>query len=377
MKEIALIILMFVCLTISGQTISQPNNRYRGSDMLEKKQIEVKGFGLNDTKGVWSLQEAEVSKETYDAEYTTEADTLMAVERGNRTYYSQDRGSVSIIGSENFMQLMSYDMPETWLTFPMQMGDSVCGYFNGSGPYCERFFLRRYGTYKTKADAAGKIVLTQGDTLRNVLRLHTERYVGTIAVPIDTMLCKIPAFTVDSIIQHLAPDTAKVRENVYRWYAEGYRYPILEAKTTSYRDSMLTEEMYYCPPEIQEQLPLDEENKQVRARLVEEELARWQPSPLSPDDDHNPQKRGKDGFTYEISQPDGSDVVTIHYDTNHDVRVTALISNGLGYIYRRADQSCPTGTGQFSLNCTGLRKGQYIIYIHVDGNQYAEKVNVK
>ena len=39
MKEIALIILMFVCLTISGQTISQPNNRYRGSDMLEKKQI--------------------------------------------------------------------------------------------------------------------------------------------------------------------------------------------------------------------------------------------------------------------------------------------------------------------------------------------------
>jgi hypothetical protein len=32
MKEIALIILMFVCLTISGQTISQSNNRYRGND---------------------------------------------------------------------------------------------------------------------------------------------------------------------------------------------------------------------------------------------------------------------------------------------------------------------------------------------------------
>ena len=54
MKEIALIILMFVCLTISGQTISPSNNRYRGSDVLEKKQIVVKGFGLNDAKGVWS-----------------------------------------------------------------------------------------------------------------------------------------------------------------------------------------------------------------------------------------------------------------------------------------------------------------------------------
>lgn len=366
---------MAICTTLYGQQIDQ-SNLYRGSDVLEKKQIVVKGFSLNDTKGVWSLQEAEVSKETYDAEYTTEADTLMAEERGNRTYYRQDRGSVSIIGSENYMEQISYDMPETWLQFPMQVGDSVCGYFYGSGPYCERFFIRRFGTYKTRADAAGKLVLPQGDTLRNVIRLHTERYVGTIAEPFDTMLYKIPAFTVDSIVKHLAPDTAKVREDVYRWYAEGYRYPILEAQTLTYLNTLLTEEMYYCPPEIQEQLPLDEENKQIRARIVEEELARWQPS-LSPDHGQNPQRRGKDGFTYEISQPDGSDVVTIHYDTDHDVRVTALISNGLGYIYRRADQSCHTGTGQLSLNCTGLRKSQYIIYVNVDGNQYAEKVNVK
>ena len=158
-KVIFTIISMFVFLTTNGQQINQSNNRYRGSDVLEKKQIVVKGFSLNDTKGVWSLEEAEISEGSYDAEYTNETDTMMAVEQGNRTYYSQDRGSVSIIGSENFMELISYDMPETWLTFPMQMGDSVCGYFNGSGPYCERFFLRRYGTYKTKADAVG----SQGD----------------------------------------------------------------------------------------------------------------------------------------------------------------------------------------------------------------------
>lgn len=151
MKIVLFTIISFaICLTISGQQISMSNNRYRGSDVLEKKQIEVKGFSLNDTKGVWNLEEAELSEGSYDAEYTTENDTLMAVERGNRTYYSQDRGSVSIIGSENFMELISYDMPETWLRFPMQVGDSVCGYFNGSGPYCERFFMRRYGTYKTK-----------------------------------------------------------------------------------------------------------------------------------------------------------------------------------------------------------------------------------
>ena len=66
MKEIALIITLLICQTTSGQQISLSNNRYRGNDVLEKKQIEAKGFSLNDTKGVWSLEEAELSEESYD-----------------------------------------------------------------------------------------------------------------------------------------------------------------------------------------------------------------------------------------------------------------------------------------------------------------------
>jgi len=374
MKRLVFIIItVTVCSTIYGQQINQSTNHYRGNDVLEKKQVTVQGFGLNSNKGVWSLEEAKLSDESYNAEYSTETDTLMAVERNNRTYYSQDRGAVSIIGSENFMELMSYDMPETWLQFPMQVGDSVAGYFNASGSYCERFFMRRYGTYKTKADAFGKLVLPQGDTLRNVIRLHTERYVGTITVPIDTMLSRIPAFTVDSIVRHLAPDTAKVREDEYRWYAEGYRYPILEAKTLSYCDSMLTAEMYYCPPEMQRTLAYDEENEAIRARLADEEQARlWGSGSEDPAN-----SRGNGGFTYDLSQDDSSGRVNINYSADHDVNIVALVANSQGYVYKRAEQDCPAGNGQIPLDCTGLRKGQYIIYINVDGEKYAEKVNLK
>lgn len=373
-KEVLSIISFAVCLTINAQQICQSNNRYRGNDVLEKKQVTMNGFSLGNIKGEWNLEEAKLSEETYNAEYTTGTDTLMALERNNRTYYSQDRGAVSIIGSENFMELMSYDMPETWLQFPMQVGDSVAGYFNASGPYCERFFMRRYGTYKTKADALGKLVLPQGDTLRNVIRLHTERYVGTIIVPIDTMQYRIPAFTVDSIVRHLAPDTAKVREDEYRWYAEGYRYPILEAKTLSYCDTMLTAEMYYCAPDMQRDLPLDEENEAIRARLAEEEQARlW-----GTDSNELANSRGNDsGFRYDISQDDGSGQISINYAAGHDVRVVALVANSQGYVYKRAEQYCPAGSGHIPLDCTGLRKGQYIIYINANGEKYAEKVNFK
>jgi hypothetical protein len=78
---------MAVCASIYGQQINLSNNRYRGNDVLEKKQVTVKGFSLSDTKGVWSLEEAELSEESYNAEYSTETDTLMAVERGSRTYF--------------------------------------------------------------------------------------------------------------------------------------------------------------------------------------------------------------------------------------------------------------------------------------------------
>ena len=192
MKKLFSTIISFtVCLSMSGQQISQSNNRYRGNDALEKKQITVKGFDLNNKDGVWSLEDAEFSKATSTTEYTTLTDTLMAEERGNRTYYRQDRSAVSIIGSENVQELVSYDMPETWLRFPMQRGDSI--------------------------------------------------------------------------IKRMAGDSARIREDIYRWYAEGYRYPVLEAKTTAYCGKRLMEETFYCPPEVQEQLVLDEENNMRRS----------------------------------------------------------------------------------------------------------------
>ena len=370
-KVFSTIIAFAVCLNISGQQICQSNNRYRGNDALEKKQVTVIGFDLNSKNSVWNLEDAELSKATYQAEYTTETDTLMAVERGNRTYYRQDRSTVSIIGSENVQELVSYDMPETWLQFPMQRGDSVCGYFNGTGTYCEKLFMRRFGTYKTKADATGKMVLPGGDTLRNVTRLHTERYVGTVMAPIDTMECRIPAFTTDSIIKHLSADTIHIREDVYRWYAEGYRYPVLEAVSLSRGKEKLTEEMFYCPPDIQEQLVLDEENKQTRERLMAENTRGSDSGPADGDKDR---KDGPGGFAYHISQDEGTKTVTVSYSSEQPVRVIALLANSLGYVYRRAEQ---TDGSSVTFGYGNLNPGQYILYITAFDRKYAEKFNVK
>lgn len=97
-------------------------------------------------------------------------------------------------------------------------------------------FMRCFGAYMTKADSVGKLILPKGDTLRSVMRLHTERYVSAVYADKDTLRKKVPTFTVDSIVRHMAADSLMVREDLYRWYAAGYRYPILEAKVTTLKD---------------------------------------------------------------------------------------------------------------------------------------------
>lgn len=360
MKDTILLTILFaICLKISGQQINQSSNHYRNGDMLEKRQVKVEGFDLNSKNGVWSLEDAELSKKSFSTEYTAEGDTMMMQERGNRTYFHLENGLVSIIGSENAQELISYDMPETWLKFPMQPGDSISGYFNGTGKYCDHLFMRRFGTYKTKADAVGKLVLPESDTLRNVIRLHTERYVGTIVTPIDTIKTDIPVFTVDSIVTHLIPDTAKIREDFYRWYAAGYRYPILEATTLSYGNTTLSQEIYYFAPETQEQLALDEENKRIR-KQTEEQQDTW--------------NQGGNGSKTPQSPISISDVAVhgqttrVTFDLTEDTDVKGLVCTISGMVLRQQSQHFGANTNcQMELDCSGLRKGEYVLYLNTNG----------
>lgn len=79
-KEVLSMILLIVCLTTSGQQVSKHTNSYRGNDMLEKRQALSRGLELSNknSKGIWSLEDAEIAKKSSVAEYTALTDTLMA-----------------------------------------------------------------------------------------------------------------------------------------------------------------------------------------------------------------------------------------------------------------------------------------------------------
>ena len=257
-------------MSVLAQTIGW-KNCYRENDQLSGRQLVCPQFTMTGSGLVWDIsQRVETSDEDYIVEYTAAGDenvVLTAVTEQDTRYLYQMKGdSLLNCGFENHTTLMSYDLPEAYLHFPMQYGDSIEGYFHGVGRYCDRLGMRHYGRYKTKAGGMGDLVVAEGDTLKNVICLHTERLMSAEMMPIE-LLDSLVAYTQDSIDQHMFADTTLIRMDICRWYAEGYRYPVLETRMR--RDGggeqVLSEATYYFPPSAQTTISNDPDNEEVRA----------------------------------------------------------------------------------------------------------------
>jgi len=363
----------------SAQLLKASTNAYQNEDKMVKQQISYPKR-ISGEK-CYDVSDAEVLNKKYMVRYHVKNDSfpnrLTCIENGTQYHYDLRGDQVLIGGYQNRMTQVEYDLAETYLKLPIALGDSLTDYFHGRGTYGGKLALRNYGWYKTKAEALERIVVNEGDTLDNVLRLHTERLISSQYYPIELADSLLP-FKEDSVKEYLRTDTAVIKTTIDRWYAPGYRYPILETRKTeeSRNVPLLTQTLYFPPSEQQEQLHGDVANETVRMNLAAERMAKTRGQADFEGSIDGKRLIGND-FAYDILQDDGSNMITINYNARQDVKVVALVASTQGYVYKRAEQQCEAGTGQFSLNCTGLRKGQYIIYINVDGNQFAEKVNVK
>lgn len=366
MNKIVFFVVTVFCLPAYAQEISFEQNGIYGKDSLEQRRMDFGEFDILGKEHVWSLEGMKADKKRFKSEYYERNDTMIGRELSCRMIYNQTKEYIKVIGTQDYLSRISYDMPEEWLRFPMKQGDSICGYFNGTGLYCDRLFMRRFGAYMTKADSVGKLILPKGDTLHGVMRLHTERYVSAVYADKDTLRKAVPTFTVDSIVKHMAADSLMVREDLYRWYAAGYRYPILEAKVTTLKDKPIEQLLFYCLPEEQELLASNDVNKDIREAVARSGENQKEDSAKT---------RNEGDFRYKITQDENG--VTIDYLSDGHEKIVALLASNQGYVYKRLEKSGKTGSGKIDISTNGLRRGQYVVYLNIDGQSYAEKVHVK
>ena len=370
-----------ICTIANAQNI-KGSHQVRANDEVKKQQVEYAAVDSTGQGMVWDLSEVVLPKWTLTADYTAEDSrkgVVIGTERGTRNYYRSEPAALMLTGFENNLLKVEYDQPELLLRMPLVYGDRHEGQFHGTSAYCEKVFSRTFGTYRVVVDGTGSMLLPSGDTLRHVSRVHSTKLTSARFFPevqrermLKTYVDSIK-FPADSIRFGVVNDSQVIETNTYRWYAAGYRYPVLAVIATGYKgEKPWTTEAFYCSPEEQQQID-DSENEQARRLLANKDATGGTDDRTSADDGQN----SLDNILHYLTVTVSGSVVTIGYTLLQDATVTALVSDVSGIVYRQQSQTGQTGESyEMSIPCAGLRRGQYVLYLNVNGLVLSQAVSL-
>ena len=361
MHRIVIFVLYFtfvVSAVFSQDTLHASRHLPRRGDVLRSQPLADRP-SLNDggQQQCWSIEGLGHAAEPFKVKYENTADSSLIVRTGHNTqyHYRSCGDSLIVCGFENNASKVSYIRPLSLLRFPMQYGDGLAGVYGGRGRLYDRQRLSVVGRYHTCLDGTGMLILPDGDTLRHVLRVRCVQQERDITRDIHT----------DG--KRLGVDTLVVVKETLLWYAMGYRYPVLERICTD----VLAEQparyisLNYIAPEEQRALEYDEENERVRQQLTQEDFLSGADSSGSI-------------LSYRFSRHGDGQYITIDYDLAEGGTVEFVLCDTHGIVYRSLSRTQTAGEG-YSVNISyaGLTRGQYVLYIRMNAEQYSEKFNVR
>lgn len=370
-------LLLLITVSASAQEHLQANlNMFRSGDEVLKQQIEYKTPGRSGEDVLWDISRMKIVNKKYRLAYINASNNIVGTEHNTMYYYTLRNDSLLSNGYENNNTKVSYISPCLIMKYITKLGDMQSGYFDGCGNYCGKTFFRSYGSYKLNADANGLLILPEGDTLKNVLRIHTMKLVSEQPIngigselAMRALLDSIGRYTNDSISIHLSRDSNVIAINTYQWYAMGYRYPVFESTTTGrYKNGKQSEQYttsYYYPPSEQKYLVDDLDNRKVRDSLARHDNGRGGTSPDVK-------------FIYNVHQYGNDGNVNFEYYTDRPATISYGIYTTSGItLYQSGSQRQGAGTYQGMIDINQYRRGVYLLTFIVNGKTYTEKIYKK
>ena len=252
---ILLLLLLPANLLYSQTLLELENSCILESGIQVKKQV----FCTNDNGGLkgqnvlWDFSNWKLINQNYTSKYfDTGLNSIAKYEHRTFYNYKLNNDTLFLCGYRNSTTNVSYLLPEVSLVYPFGYGDSISSYFYGVGDYSNHVGLQIYGKKDICADAFGTLILPSGDTVSNVIRLHSEkimqyRFDSGIFLELDSL--SVPPM--DSIINYLSNNSDLIRMDVFEWYIEGYCKPIFETvKNTVYKSGKpykYFSTAFYCP----------------------------------------------------------------------------------------------------------------------------------
>lgn len=343
-------LLAFHCLDTQAQNnIDYETNMFRSGDILQKELLSGVVSGEGGYGVTWDFQDVKTLKPRYSVEYYCDSDSaFLEIEPNFMCLYRLRNDSLIQTGYQNAITKMEYTTAPLILKYPFAYGDSVSSVIEGKGMYCGKNAMEVHGSVYTVADGLGTLILSPADTLNNVLRLHLLR-MSSVSMAKDTVMD-------DSCATSLEIDDR------YQWFARGYRYPVLEARSISYYHNADFIKCRQCAlrynPGCQRQL----------CDTINENIAK--------EDSVNRSTCNEQIFSYTVETT--GNVVHVNYSVKTKADIIALIANTQGMLFRCVHRTDEAGNNySMTIDCNGLKHGEYILYINVNGEIYTHKIAVK
>jgi len=384
-KSHVLILLTFIALFSTYPEIIIGKNSYgvctnrnglRDGDIIKRYPVAYTDTVSGGKGKLWDISYLQAGK-PYNVEIMLVNDSLKRygiMERRTIVYYDMHGDSISVAGHENNQWRVDYDRCEPWLIDSMDYGFSASGSVHGKGIYCDRLRYAIAGTYSLSADAIGTLILPDCDTLRNVQRVHSQRIFLHSYYPIDSIAADINA----EEIRRASTENHLLIYDTRRWYAPGYRYPVLETQTiTKHPDGepLMRQACYTHPIEMTD-LPNDPENQELRYTLCHDTDKATENGGFYGDSSIGSDRtNGGYDFSYDFSQNKSNCSVTVGYNVSQHTDVEFILADAMGIVYSSDIRRCaPDEDYSVTISYGNIPgAGPYVLYINTNGNRYAEK----
>lgn len=377
-KNLFIALLGICCLHANAQTVLYKSAVLpRTDDKICKQEIHYFPPGEPGTGKVWQIEQLTPVKEQYELVYTGSDSLLIGTEHRTMYKYRVQGDSLWKVGVENVATYQEAVFPELLAVYPMKLNDRFESLFGYTGEYQHAYGMELLGKTTVSVDSEGILVI-EGDTVPDVLRVHTQRrFVQDLnlhnvyrqAEDSAGWLCK---FAPDSILYRIYADTLITQTDTYCWYTSGYRYPVLETvENTLIRrgtpDSHFRTAFYYSPSEQYYALDEDADNQQTREeRSMQKQKKEEQPrnGSFSLGDDFGKCKFYQDGTNL---------VVEYILTTSCEVEMALYTVQGeLLAVYPKKELR--PGQYRESVTIDPSLSRHYILRLIVNGKSYGEKI---
>ena len=347
-RMLATSFMMIAAMVAHAQnTLTREANMMRIGDVENKETVDYAEIGKGGDDACWDFSQASTIG-LHSIVYTCDSDSidLKRIESNMVYRYNLNDDSLFLSSIETPQMIVRYDKPVFCLKYPVGYGYCHSAHYSGEGKYCGTHFVRQFGTVEVESDGQGTLILSEKDTLRNVLRV----FMTTTSC---TRICRDSCLNDSDNLKH------EIIER-YQWYARGYRYPVFETiLQTTYHDMAPVASnrfSYRYSPEDQRLNP-----DSLNEKIQNEDIMAWN------------QQETPSIFSYKIQNDNNN--ITIEYDLSESAHIRILVCDVMGILYRKEDFTESQGYGYTkNIDCNGLHHGQYILYINVNGNIYSNKI---